>query len=541
MADSAKQQTARLADLGLSDDDALVSLMDASLDCIKIVESDGTLSFMNSNGMCAMDIDAFSRVDGARWSDLWPADAQPLIEDAVDRALRGEAVRLEAFCPTALGHPRWWDVTVSPIEQGGKVTRLLSISRDISDRVLREQRADDRERQAVAALRAKSMLADPGARYLAKVGPEADLEEASTLPSAEALRQHGLDTLHVLDTDPDPRLDRITELAARALGMPTALVSLVDRDRQWFLSRTGMELCETPRSQSFCSIAIQTPDHPFVVEDARINSLTRHNPLVTAEGGIRAYLGIPLVLSSGEAIGSLCVLGPEPRTFSETDKSTLRALADGVVAIIEQKAADARAARMEILASELKHRMGNTYAQVSSLVGLLAPSSKTKDNLALALRENINALARTQARIAHGGWSGIDLCGLTEEVFGEAADRIRCNIDPNFDITPNAAFLLTLALQELATNSRKHGALRDPDKTVSVAIRTTEERLVLDWREGTAPDAGSDTATPTSGFGQKLLSRIVPLGLGGTASLRHGPRGAHYRLDAPRNRIELPG
>ena len=579
-----RQTVPDLTELGLSADRAFADMVDASLDCIKIIALDGTVGFMNENGLCAMDIGSFAAIAGKRWSDLWPSEAQELIEDAVDRALAGEAVRFEAFCPTAIGHPRWWDVSVSPVERDGAVVSLLSISRDITDRVLREQRSERRERQALRRMRDRAAAAGRASaeisavELLARVGPEASGPEASgngparsgvaevaplfdrdSYAMAEAERLAALIRMEVLDTPPDPELDRLTALAARLLDMPTALISLVDRDRQWFLSRVGMEAAQTPREQSFCSIAIQTPERAFRVEDASRHPKTHDNPLVTASNGIRAYLGVPLVLDSGAALGTLCVLGPETRGFSDADEETLRTLAGAATAIIQKTAMGRELHRAEIVKRELKHRMGNIYAQISSIVGLLRASASDLDDFTKALRANITALSRTQARIARGrGWESINLCALAEEVVSGPEERIDCEVRDDVEITPNAAFLLTLALQELTTNSRKHGVLRGADSRVRLDLHVENETFALVWREGTALDAASgvaagggadeeageretrDVAVPHSGFGQRLLTRIVPTGLDGEASLEVLDGGLRYTLRAPRERVELP-
>ena len=127
-------------------DDMLAAVLDQSADCIKVIGPSGSLDFMNRNGRCAMGIDDFAMVAGKDWWDLWPADAQPLIRDAVAKAQDGQNSRFEAFCPTAKGEPRWWDVSVAPLrDEHGTLMGLISISRDISGdmagRQLRESTA----------------------------------------------------------------------------------------------------------------------------------------------------------------------------------------------------------------------------------------------------------------------------------------------------------------------------------------------------------------------------------------------------------------
>lgn len=104
-----------------------LSILDASPDCIKILDLDGRLRFMNGNGLCAMEIDDFSTVERSPWPSLWPAEAHQRLEEALEAARDGAISRFEAFCPTAIGTPRWWHVTVSPIRDGtGRVSRILA-------------------------------------------------------------------------------------------------------------------------------------------------------------------------------------------------------------------------------------------------------------------------------------------------------------------------------------------------------------------------------------------------------------------------------
>ena len=119
----------------------VMALLDSSPDCIKLVERDGSLSYMNPNGQCAMEIDDFTMVAGAQWKALWPKESQDAIAASVTAALAGETSRIEAFCPTAKGRARWWDVSVSPVLNGkGEVVRVLSVSRDITPIIEREDR-----------------------------------------------------------------------------------------------------------------------------------------------------------------------------------------------------------------------------------------------------------------------------------------------------------------------------------------------------------------------------------------------------------------
>ncbi|MBR2654979.1 MAG: PAS domain-containing protein [Loktanella sp.] len=113
--------------------DALAHVLDQSIDCVKLLATDGTLRWMNSNGLCAMEIDDFDDVAGRPWGSLWPDAARDQIADGLIAARDGKDVRFDAFCPTAKGTPRWWSVTVTAVTGvDGQHAGFLSISRDIS-------------------------------------------------------------------------------------------------------------------------------------------------------------------------------------------------------------------------------------------------------------------------------------------------------------------------------------------------------------------------------------------------------------------------
>src|SRR5262245_24834260 len=112
--------------------------------------------------------------------------------------------------------------------------------------------------------------------------------------AAELSRLGKLAEYQVLDTAPEKEFDDITQVAAQLLGTPISLVSLVDRDRQWFKARYGLSATETPREHAFCAHAIKNDD-VYVVGDATQNPLFADNPLVTGAPDIRFYAGAPLI------------------------------------------------------------------------------------------------------------------------------------------------------------------------------------------------------------------------------------------------------
>ncbi len=154
-------------------------------------------------------------------------------------------------------------------------------------------------------------------------------------PAAEQRRLQALKRYAVLDTPPEAGFDELTRLASEWLGMPISLVSLIDTDRQWFKSRVGLGVAETPRSMAFCSVAIEQPHTLMVVPDASADPRFRDNPLVTGDPHIRFYAGAPLLTPSGEALGTLCVIDRQPRELSAKERETLSLLARQVMAQLE--------------------------------------------------------------------------------------------------------------------------------------------------------------------------------------------------------------
>lgn len=153
------------------------------------------------------------------------------------------------------------------------------------------------------------------------------------IPADEAERLALLAECQILDTPLDPDFDDLTRLAAHICGTPIALVSLVDETRQWFKSRMGVEVSETPRRLAFCAHAIPEPSQIMVVPDATKDARFADNELVTGAMGIRFYAGAPLVLE-GHALGTLCVIDRSPHELTTAQREALAALARQVVQLI---------------------------------------------------------------------------------------------------------------------------------------------------------------------------------------------------------------
>lgn len=141
---------------------------------------------------------------------------------------------------------------------------------------------------------------------------------------------------NILDTDPEKSFDDLTFLATYICKTPIALVSLVDRDRQWFKSRVGLSVQETPRDVSFCAHAILEREVlivPDTFEDARFSG----NPLVQQDPCIRFYAGAPLFTSDNHPLGTICVIDRTPRTLNGEQIRALEVLSKQTGALIEMR------------------------------------------------------------------------------------------------------------------------------------------------------------------------------------------------------------
>ncbi|MBD2773815.1 GAF domain-containing hybrid sensor histidine kinase/response regulator [Iningainema tapete] len=156
------------------------------------------------------------------------------------------------------------------------------------------------------------------------------------LQKNEAARLQALLDYQILDTEPEVAFDELTHLAAYICKTPVALISLLDTNRQWFKSKIGLNVNQTPRDIAFCNHAIVQPN-VLIVTDALQDERFATNPLVTSPPHIRFYAGVPLITPEGYALGTLCVIDFKPREIKEQQLVALRMLGRQVMAQLELK------------------------------------------------------------------------------------------------------------------------------------------------------------------------------------------------------------
>ena len=175
-------------------------------------------------------------------------------------------------------------------------------------------------------------------------------------------RLDALRRLNILDTPPEESFDRFTRLAGRLLGVPVALISLVDADRQFFKSCVGLPepwatRRETPLSHSFCQHVVAS-GAALVVGDAKGHPLVSGN-LAIRDLGVAAYLGVPLTTPDGHVLGALCAIDDHPRSWGPEDASVLADLAAAVMTEVNlrEEVAARREGAERLRAAAERHRL----------------------------------------------------------------------------------------------------------------------------------------------------------------------------------------
>lgn len=228
---------------------------------------------------------------------------------------------------------------------------------------------------------------------------------------AEERRLTVLRSLELLNSAPDPAFDRIAGLAQRIAATPVALLSFIDSEQQWFKARRGTELCSSPRSISFCNHAIAQSEVLWL-EDTRLDPRFTANPLVAGPPFVRFYAGTAIVVD-GQAIGSLCVIGFEPRTF---DAHVEQALTDLAAVAGEQ----CRLHRTLRQVSEAERTVESTHARYRSLFRSTSEPMVVLDvgPAGEFVFVDINPAMKAVTQLKRG-----DVVGRTpQQVFGESGD-----------------------------------------------------------------------------------------------------------------------
>lgn len=354
--------------------------------------------------------------------------------------------------------------------------------------------------------------------------PPVNASSVSTSRGSEARRLAAVHRYDILDTPPDGAFDRITAMAARRLGVPIAIVSIVDRDRIWFKSRHGVEIEQIDRSPGLCASAILA-SVPYILPDARLDPRSLANPLVAGDFGLRFYAGVPLTTQDGYNLGTLCVIDRDPHPVDQAQIEDLKDLASVVMDQMELRLSARRAVgQARLLAREIDHRVMNSLQFISNL---LAIQSRTlKDTEAHAHLEmaatRVAAVARVHRHFYSAEAERVSCIGFIRRLCEDLSGILGRSIDvhgeddevPTTSIQP-----IGLIVNELVTNAAKHG-----DGQIRVAYRRVADIRHLSVSdegaglpEGFDPDAGQ-------GLGM-LVIKALAAQLGGRLASSSNPDG----------------
>jgi anti-sigma regulatory factor (Ser/Thr protein kinase) len=289
----------------------------------------------------------------------------------------------------------------------------------------------------------------------------------------EAARLAALRRYKILDTEPERTFDDLTLLASQICGTPMALITLVDKDRQWFKSKVGLTVDETTRAVSFCAHAINQRDL-FVISDAREDARVRDNPLVTGDPHIRFYAGAPLVTPDGHALGTLCVVDRVTRTLTPDQVEALEALRRQAESqlelrrnLMELKDALAERDRAEAEQAALTAELRTALDNVNRLSSMMPYCSTCQFTM------TIPAIPAAIPKVTDGVMHVLKEKNWAEE-----------------DI-----MAVELALQEAVANAIRHGCRNDPTQQLQCSVTCDDSgEVVIVVRD---PGSGFDhTAVP---------------------------------------------
>jgi len=225
----------------------------------------------------------------------------------------------------------------------------------------------------------------------------------------ETLRQKAVEKYKLLDTFPEERYDSITKLMSYICDTPISLITLLDKERNFFKSHHGIPFNQAPRDSSFCGHAINSDKPITIIEDSRKDYRFYDNPIVQEHNTI-FYAGAPLVDSDGYKLGMLCVYDTKPRNLTEAQKDALLALSKQVISLFEQhyqnlklkktqEKLKVRNANLKKFAAVVSHDLKSPLANISLLTELL--KSENEDNFSEDSKQYLNILKESSLSISN--------------------------------------------------------------------------------------------------------------------------------------------
>jgi signal transduction histidine kinase/ActR/RegA family two-component response regulator len=366
----------------------------------------------------------------------------------------------------------------------------------------------------------------------------------SAQPLNERARLRALHALEILDTPPEPNFDRITRLAQNIFGVPMAAISLIDEERQWFKSRKGLSLTETPRNDSFCARAILAED-VLVVSNTFADVRFRESPLVCGEPHIRFYAGAPLVMEGGYSLGALCIMDTVSRPdLDARERAILAGLAEAVVEQCETRHKERELAAAKETAEHANQTKGEFLSRVSHelrtpMNAILGFTQLLElDELSEVQRSNVN-------RILRAGKHLLTLLNEVLEISRIEAGRSAVELEPVkiADVVREAVEMVHPLLGERRITLRVEApeagwstVLADPQKLTQVILNLLSNAIKYN-REG-GEIVVTEVLAPEDD-GERVRIRVADTGNGISAELQKKLFQPFERLGA--DRTKTPG
>jgi PAS domain S-box-containing protein len=555
-------------------DGVALALLEASPDCVKLIEPNGTVRFLNRNGYALMEIETGTALQGQRWVDLWPKEMATKVELALETARAGGSARFDGICPTAKGTMKWWDVVVTIIRtEAGEVDCFLCVSRDITAWKAAEESLTLSEQRFRA-------LADNMAQFAWMAYPSGYvfwhnqrwLDYTGVNP-VEATGRGWQQVIH------PEYVDRVVGELTLALEkgvewQDTFPIRGADGEYRWFLS-TAMPLrnekgavvlwCGTDTDiteQRRTSLRLMTKQRVIELSHEALLVWDVDEGIILFNRGCEELYGY----KKSEALGSTAADLLKTRYPVSRDVLMERLAAEGAwTGEVRQSSSDGREiwvdSRLELirtggrqfvcetnrditerrkaddvrnlLVGELNHRVKNTLAIVQSIAAQTGRTSATIEQFIGRFNGRVQSLSSAHHMLTEAHWSGASLRELITSQIAVSAGELE-NVDITGDdvfVPPQTALQMTLMLHELTTNALRHGSLSRPQGRVAISWtveRGEVPRIILLWTERGGPPVAPPVAR---GFGTLLLERSGKLPHL-KAWLEFDPKGVVCRIEA---------
>lgn len=349
----------------------------------------------------------------------------------------------------------------------------------------------------------------------------------------ERLRE--LSSYRILDTPQSADFDSIVGLVKRLCDVPVALVTLVDKDRQWAKAVAGVDVVEVPFKNSICAHAI-LEDGFVEIPDLQADPRTSDNPFCIGPEAMRFYAGAPLLSRSGLPLGTLCVLDRKPRSLTPDQRAILEAMAGQTARLMELH----RTLHIEtILRDEMDHRVKNSLQSVLSVLRIYR--GQVEDETAREAFDSVGRRIEAVAALHEALYSysedgEVGLRPYIEGIVASLSDGAPPNVSLRADVVDwpvrsRVAVNLAIIISEFTANAIKHAFPDDRIGHVDVVLRRDDDgTLRLDCSDDGIGSTGGGPVTPISRAGRLGLRLMQSAADQLSAHMETQATDAGYRL-----------